>query len=127
MSNQIPELDPQAAEVINKLRRGALPLWPFWDAVRAMIQEGTAAVEWTVDLAPFGVPRTVSAATLTLGEQVAIIEATDVGWEAFNPINDPRHALALLTACEVPHANTITTEAFDAAYSTAEERPANPS
>lgn len=122
-----PTVDAETASVINRMQRGEIPLWPVWNAVREALQSAATSIEWCVDLRPFGVDRTVTAERLTLGEQVSIIEATGVGWEVFNPINDPRHALALLEACGVADAESVTTEQFDAAYSTEEQRPADPS
>lgn len=133
-------MDKFQAEALAAIRAGKLDLGEVNDAMRAVIDAGTASVEWQVDLGlvPLdGIDGVVTAETMTIGEMVAVAEATGQGWEAFNPIVDVRHAHALLSAlvasrtgCDSAAASAaadkVTGGEFNAAYSLREQRPADP-
>lgn len=134
--------DKATAEVAAAIRAAKVDLTEVHAALRAVTQDGTASLEWVLDLDQFGIDglaQEITAGTMTLGEMVDVAEATGQGWESIDPINDVRHAHAVLTAIthsRVPSVGSradavmivdkVPVAVFEEAYSLRENKPADP-
>ena len=143
----VPVDDNVTEQVAKQIRSGKADLAKVTEAIRAVITTATATVQWRFhpeqievlrDAGKLGGP--VQASDLTVGEQVYIMDQTNLDWSHFDPRVDQKAALVFMTAL-IAHRNPevgrdydkaraiaeqVTTGEFDDAYSIVEQRPADP-
>jgi len=136
----------QTTETVDAIIAGDVNIAKVTEAVRQVIEASEATVLWEFHcglcdaLGKAELGDVLTPDTLTIGEQVDIVDKTGVGWDSFDPRNDQRYAQAMLVAVALHRlpalggdrvralalVNEVTTGEFDAAYRIVEKRPVDP-
>ena len=137
-------------ELCDLIRRGKVNPAVVLDAVRDAIASSDALIEWEFHAGTIPVLRdeggigegvVLTQDSLTVGEQLDIIDETGIGWGDFDPRASQKNFAAMMTAVVARRhpeidgdrqkaravVEKITTGEFDQAYRVVEKRPPDPS